>query len=944
MDNYNRKFSIWQQRLKERADQIIEQKWFNLGLLAKMGTLVSVGLIGMLLIFAFLGITSARQATQQALRERITLARLSASSIDNTLTYINETLAMLANMPDLRNSHTSLGERRAALQNIQIAGHGIQLLNSESKVILSTEQHSHDPNDWLDIDAIQNALQGNKENLSVLILDKPWTVIAVPIFDSESGEVNGAMAIAIDLSMLDPLPVKNNVGLGKTGTLDVIDSDGWVLFSSQPERMMERDQSEAVRRRLFQAAESGVETCLGCTEEQLPDSSDEVIAFSPLTQAPWGVVIRQEADEVFSPMRHLMVQNLILGSLAIIGALVMVWVTTNSVIVPVQSLTEAAKRIAEGDFSTPTPQLNELWPFNRTQRRDEIGALAESFSTMRNRLKTSIEEIQAWNQELDSRVHIRTEQARNAQFEAQAARDDLRAIIDAISDELIVIGVEDHRVHLSNKAAKKIHPEIEEISDPFCYDILHLGQPCQAPACECPLPAVVESGDSIKVNQIRNGDNKKGIRFLDIVASPMYDAQGNITRIVELTRDVTEEKRIKDSLVRKNEQLAILNAVATTVNQSLDLEIILGHALEQVLHLTGIDVGAIFLLDENLGSLDLLAYRGLSEEAAWLASQLGLLDGACGGVIERGEIVVVPDINRFRGPRAKSLKKERLRTLVHVPLIAKGCTLGSMCVATRQKRDFGYEEEELLAAIGSQIAVAIENARLYSEVQHKERIRGELFEKAINAQEDERKRIARDLHDDTSQSLTALLFALEDSLEMESIKDVKERLCAMRDLTQHMLDGIHKIIFDLRPSMLDHLGLIPALRWFAESRLEPKGIRVSIENNNFENRLPPETETALFRVIQEAIMNISRHAGARNVSISLSQEKNTLKVHVEDDGIGFDMGQLAISVDTSRGLGLLGMEERLELLGGNLEINTMPGFGTNLEITVPIPERIVEHG
>jgi signal transduction histidine kinase len=449
----------------------------------------------------------------------------------------------------------------------------------------------------------------------------------------------------------------------------------------------------------------------------------------------------------------------------------------------------------------------------------------------------------------------------------------------------------------------------------------------------------LESRKSVKVTQVRTcGDNNDEC-YLDIVASPMYDANGNITRIVELTRDVTQEKMIKDSLVRKNQQLAILNAVANTVNQSLDLEIILGHALDQVLHLTGIDVGAIFLLDESLGSLDLLASRGLSEEAALQASQIGMLDGACGGVIERDQLVVVPDISQYRGRRAKSLMKEKLSTLVHVPLTSKGCTLGSMCVATRQKRDFGSEEEELLTAIGNQIAVAIENARLYAEVQHKEHIRGELFKKAISAQEEERKRIARELHDNTSQSLTALLYATEEGLDMDSLNEVKERLESMHDLTKSTLDGIHKLIFDLRPSMLDHLGLIPALRWFSQSRLEPKGIRVTIQEIPESRRLPSEVETALYRVIQEAIINITRHAAARNVGISINFWDDRVVVQVEDDGIGFDITQIALSADSSRGLGLLGMEERLELLGGTLDINTMPGSGTSLHISVPLEMR-----
>jgi signal transduction histidine kinase len=262
-----------------------------------------------------------------------------------------------------------------------------------------------------------------------------------------------------------------------------------------------------------------------------------------------------------------------------------------------------------------------------------------------------------------------------------------------------------------------------------------------------------------------------------------------------------------------------------------------------------------------------------------------------------------------------------------------------MCVGTRHQHEFDIEEQELLTAIGNQIAVAIENARLYAEVQQKEQLRGKLLKKVITAQEEERKRIARELHDDTSQALTALLYAAEEGTEMCDLAEVKEMLGGMRRLTVRTLDGVHKLIFDLRPTMLDHLGLVPALRWFSQSRLEPTGVRVTIEEKSAPRRLPTEIETALFRVVQEAINNIARHAAARNVYISFHLDDKAVTVELEDDGIGFDMVELALSPDSGQGLGLMGMQERIEVLGGEMEITTATGYGTQVEIRVPIPER-----
>ena len=396
-----------------------------------------------------------------------------------------------------------------------------------------------------------------------------------------------------------------------------------------------------------------------------------------------------------------------------------------------------------------------------------------------------------------------------------------------------------------------------------------------------------------------------------------------------------EAERLAESLLRSNQQLAIINSVAAKLNGSLDLDDILSQALEEVLRLAEVDAGAIFLRQETLGNLELCAYRGLSEEAARVAAQMGLLDGSCGGVTENQQIVVVPDIRGYRGRRAESLKREHLCTLIHVPLIVKGFPVGSMCVGTRDLHEFATEEQNLLTAIAGQIAMAVENARLYAELAQKERLRGELLRKVISVQEEERKRIARELHDETSQALTALLYAGEEAMEGETLAEVRATLNKMCELARGTLDNVHKLIFDLRPSMLDHLGLVPALRWLAEARLEPAGVRVTVEEVNAIPRLSAEAETALFRTVQEAITNVARHSRARNVEVFFNCDGLAVTVTVTDDGVGFDMLDMTLSPDSGRGLGLAGMQERMHLLGGTVDISSAPASGTTVSIRLP---------
>jgi signal transduction histidine kinase len=257
---------------------------------------------------------------------------------------------------------------------------------------------------------------------------------------------------------------------------------------------------------------------------------------------------------------------------------------------------------------------------------------------------------------------------------------------------------------------------------------------------------------------------------------------------------------------------------------------------------------------------------------------------------------------------------------------------------------WSHELEQRVQERTQKLEAALEqNANLVAELQRKEAVRSELLRRVIAAQEDERRRIARELHDDTSQALTVLAMSLERAAAAVEAPEDRTKLEEMKELALGMLDDVHKLIFDLRPSLLDDLGLVAAARWYAESRLVPLGIRVSLETVGEERRLPPEVETALFRAIQEALTNVARHAEAENVAISLEFSPGRVLVEVEDDGRGFDVNAARPEADQTRGLGLLGMQERVSLLGGTIDIRSEPGSGTTVHIEVPVPGEGEDH-
>jgi signal transduction histidine kinase len=230
-----------------------------------------------------------------------------------------------------------------------------------------------------------------------------------------------------------------------------------------------------------------------------------------------------------------------------------------------------------------------------------------------------------------------------------------------------------------------------------------------------------------------------------------------------------------------------------------------------------------------------------------------------------------------------------------------------------------------------------ELARVNAELQERERLRQQLLRKVITAQEDERKRLARELHDETTQTITALGVRLD--LALAAPPDVREReLREARTLAARSLDELRRLMHDLRPSVLDDLGLLPALQWYAERYFAPRGISVRFEVGPLPERLPYELETALFRAVQEALTNVSRHAGAEMVLVEIAADRGQLTISIEDDGRGFDPSSISPRPGDLRGLGLLGMRERVELFGGTVTINSTPGRGTHVSISVPVPQ------
>jgi signal transduction histidine kinase len=219
--------------------------------------------------------------------------------------------------------------------------------------------------------------------------------------------------------------------------------------------------------------------------------------------------------------------------------------------------------------------------------------------------------------------------------------------------------------------------------------------------------------------------------------------------------------------------------------------------------------------------------------------------------------------------------------------------------------------------------------------QSKEMIK-DLLKKVISVQEEERKRIARGLHDETMQSLSAILMKI-DMCKLNPEDLLVNEVDEMKDIVLKTLDDIRNMIQNLRPSILDDLGLEAAIRWLLDKHLGEKGIQYFLNIMGTQGkRFTPNVEITLFRIIQEAVVNIARHAGADNVFVIFKIGKNSVNVDIEDDGAGFDVQYALKRSEDARGLGILGMKERVNLIGGNVKICSEPERGTRISLKIPL--------
>ena len=389
------------------------------------------------------------------------------------------------------------------------------------------------------------------------------------------------------------------------------------------------------------------------------------------------------------------------------------------------------------------------------------------------------------------------------------------------------------------------------------------------------------------------------------------------------------DARDREKVLRQQavSRLSAVNEIAGLVTGSPNLNEIIHVVLDRTVEVVDAEAGLLFILDQRTQDLTLAAHRGVPAEFVEQLCQSRSGERLCEQVARSGELLIVQEAP----PYVVNPAPETTYVQAIIPLKSRDRVRGVLALVCRRPSRPLSDEELLLTAIGNEIGVAIENAQLY------ERMRS--YARAITrAQEDERLRIARELHDETIQMLVALARQLEalDTLPEMLPAAAKARVRAQRELVSRTLRGLRRFVRDLRPPVLDQLGLVAALRELTADIRETYGIHATLDVEGDVKRLRPEQELVLFRIAQEALNNIRQHAGASQATVHLAFEPSDVQMAIEDNGGGFDAPESVSDLVPSGRLGLIGMDERARALGGTLSIRSEPGRGTTVIVDIPV--------
>ncbi|MBI4203189.1 MAG: GAF domain-containing protein [Chloroflexi bacterium] len=902
----------------------------------KAGLYGGVGLLILVGVLAFLGMRAIDKSTQRSLDERVLIAQTVAQSVDQILSKALDDLEQFAALQAYQ-----LGDRDPAPEIHAVDEFyrwsrtltPIFLLDREGKVIHTQPPYpelvgkplTDDPRAMANLKKLLPYVSGT---LAINLTQTRVFTVAVPVV-GEKRELLGVVGGSVDLSRGGSTGLIDPMRLGKTAYAEIVDEDGWVMATtkSQPEAASTEETEYAAHfATLVKARQATQETCYRChaTEKGIERRRD-VLAFAPLTIISGGAAIRQSEEEALAPSQELLRDMLLSGGLISLLGIGLIWIATQGLVRPIVQLTAASRRISEGEFDTEIA----------TTRADELGELAFAFDQMRLKLRDSIEQREERAQESEKRAQQLS--SLNAVAAIVSRPLDLdRVLGDGLEEALRILGLATGGIWLKEEEPPQLTLKTYRgASRQWLEGIARLQQEpgvsvVVLPYQDATSPSSEEPSSFVYVPLVSKG-KVLGAMGLASPGQHQFDPQERelLAAFGHQLGVGIENAQLFQESQRREREAHTLNRIAMDISRLLDLNKILDTVVESARQVLGADAAMLSLWDNISGDIYVKAVSG-SVSPAFTELRLGIGEGIAGKVLSQGRPVISedyandPDIIHTR-EGDDLVRKDGLKAHLVVPLKIGEVILGSLGIANKQAQPFREREVDLLQQLANQAAVAIENARLYAQVE----------EMAVLQ---ERQRIAREMHDGLGQVLAYLRLKsreLQGLLASNQTTQAQEGVAEVKEVVDSAYEEVRGGVLALRAQTPSQAGLIPLLKDYVEGFQSQTGNPVAlIVADERATQFPPRVAIQLVRVIQEALANVRKHAQASKVEVSFEVVDEQALITVEDDGVGFDPTQMAF--DSPFHFGLQTMKERMESVGGSLTTDSRPGSGTRIIGKLPL--------
>jgi PAS domain S-box-containing protein len=403
--------------------------------------------------------------------------------------------------------------------------------------------------------------------------------------------------------------------------------------------------------------------------------------------------------------------------------------------------------------------------------------------------------------------------------------------------------------------------------------------------------------------------------------------------------DITERKQAEEDLRTYTRRLEYLQDIDQIILSSRSVAEIADAAMRRLCALIVCSRAEVLFIDGETNEVAIVAQVTDRPTSIQVGYRYSLAERPPRAALLAGQIVIEQDISdeTLASPSLQRLRDEGMRARMIVPLLVQGQFIGAIHLTADQPYALTDEQRRVARELADHLAIGLQSARLFAEVQATNARLQTLSRQLVTAQEDERRHIARELHDEIGQALALVKLNIRAVQRTAGSSDLAPRLEQSLGVIEDTLLRVRALALDLRPSVLDDLGLVAALQWYLDQQAHLAGLAAEVIVATHVDRLPTEIETVCFRVVQEALSNVVRHAQARSFRVTVEQRDNTAGLVISDDGVGFDAGRaLARAVQGQSG-GLLGMQERVMLCGGRLTIESSAQRGTTIRAWIPLP-------